>query len=272
MALEKVLITVKTYPVLSEKYRELACTAGFREDGSWIRLYPIPFRLLKEDQRYSKYQWVEVDVDRNKADPRPESYRVLNTDNIKLLEEVSTARDWEERRKIVLEKAKIYTNRDELISLAHENKVSLAVFKPKEILDFVVEDADPEWPQDKINDILDSFKQGSLFEDQDPDDFKMMPKLPKKFSFVFKDDCDKKSKLMIEDWEVGQLYWNCLKKYSADEAVQKVKEKYLEDFAKTKDLYFFLGTTREWHIRKARNPYVIIGTFHPPFIKQESLF
>jgi len=44
MALTKVLITVKTYPTLSAKYDELVCTAGFKEDGTWIRLYPVPFR------------------------------------------------------------------------------------------------------------------------------------------------------------------------------------------------------------------------------------
>lgn len=75
MAKQRVLIAVKTYPTLSEKYSELACTAGFREDGSWIRLYPIPFRLLELDQRYKKYQWVEVDIAKNKSDPRPESYK-----------------------------------------------------------------------------------------------------------------------------------------------------------------------------------------------------
>jgi hypothetical protein len=31
----KILITVKTYPTLSEKYDELVCTAGFKEDGTW---------------------------------------------------------------------------------------------------------------------------------------------------------------------------------------------------------------------------------------------
>jgi hypothetical protein len=34
----KVLITVKTYPTISVKYDELVCTAGFREDGSWVRI------------------------------------------------------------------------------------------------------------------------------------------------------------------------------------------------------------------------------------------
>ncbi|MPM62092.1 hypothetical protein SDC9_108958 [bioreactor metagenome] len=50
MPLMKVLIAVKTYPTLSEKYDELVCTAGFLEDGSWIRLYPIPFRKLELSQ------------------------------------------------------------------------------------------------------------------------------------------------------------------------------------------------------------------------------
>lgn len=42
MAKTKVLICVKTYPTLSEKYDELVCTAGVKEDGSWIRIYPVP--------------------------------------------------------------------------------------------------------------------------------------------------------------------------------------------------------------------------------------
>jgi hypothetical protein len=44
MPLTKVLITVKTYPAISKKYEELVCTAGFREDGTWIRIYPVQFR------------------------------------------------------------------------------------------------------------------------------------------------------------------------------------------------------------------------------------
>ncbi len=53
---------------------------------------------------------------------------------------------------------------------------------------------------------------------------------------------------MIEDWEIGMLYFNCLKscKQDKDIAVQKVKEKYFDTFLK-RDLYFFLGTTKEHH-------------------------
>ena len=43
---ERLLVTVKTYPTLSTKYGETVCTAGVREDGSWVRLYPVPFRSV----------------------------------------------------------------------------------------------------------------------------------------------------------------------------------------------------------------------------------
>jgi hypothetical protein len=225
--------------------------------------------LLEKAKRYKKYQWIEADISPNKGDPRPESYRVLNKD-IQPLEKVGTDRGWEVRRKLILDNNKIYTNLKEVITLAHSNTLSLVIFKPTSILDFVVEDSEPEWPQEKVNTILNALKQRDLFEDQNFEDFKIMPKLPKKFSYRFKDDEGTESKLMIEDWEVGQLYWNCQNAYDQDQGIAKIREKYIDDFAKTKDLYLFLGTTREWHLRKAKNPFVIVGTFHPPFITQHS--
>jgi len=71
----KVLITVKTYPTISKKYDELVCTAGFREDGSWIRIYPVQFRKKSYNEQYKKYDWVEADLVKNTSDFRPESFR-----------------------------------------------------------------------------------------------------------------------------------------------------------------------------------------------------
>jgi len=48
-----------------------------------------------------------------------------------------------------------------------------------------------------------------------------------------------------------------------------VKQKYLERFSK-KDLYFFVGTTKQYH-NVAQNPFVIIGVFYPPMTDQLSL-
>lgn len=75
MSKEKVLICVKTYPTLLGKYDELVCTAGVKEDGTWIRIYPVPFRKLNYSKQYAKWQWIELDLIRNKKDLRPESFR-----------------------------------------------------------------------------------------------------------------------------------------------------------------------------------------------------
>jgi len=270
MEKRRVLVAVKTYPVLSETYTELACTAGFCEDGSWIRIYPIPFRLLDPSVQFKKYQWIELDLTKNTKDPRPESYRPVNRDQINLLDAVSTEGNWAARKDIVLGKNEVHTNLRSLIERANSNQLSLAVFKPTEIKDFVVEAADREWDQKKLAALKARQDQGSLFDDMS-EDFKIMPKLPYKFSYRFVDDEGTVSTLMIEDWEIGMLYWNCLKGADEKTTIEKVRQQYLDNFARTKDLHLFLGTTRLYH-GWAKNPFVIIGTFHPPIDNQGRLF
>lgn len=272
MAVTKILITVKTYPTLSAKYDELVCTAGFREDGTWIRLYPVQFRKRPYAQQYQKYQWIELDIVKNDRDFRPESFRPASHDtNIKLLDVVGPDGDaWHERRKLVL--GKIYNNLEQLIAEAKNKAIetSLAVFKPSMIKDFIVENAEREWSKEK----LDSLKQLNLFDKATDDNAEVVRKLPYKFSYRFEDNTGRISTLMIEDWEIGALYWNLIALYEGNEnkAIDGVRAKYFDDFAKTKDLHLFLGTTLEFHSRNAPNPFVIIGTFHPKPVSQTQLF
>ncbi len=88
MDTEKVLITVKTYPTLSKTHVELVCIAGLREDGSWIRLYPIPFRLLDEGTRFTKWQWVRLPVARRTKDHRQESFSPADLERLEMLEKI----------------------------------------------------------------------------------------------------------------------------------------------------------------------------------------
>ena len=269
MALTKVLITVKTYPTLSVKYDELVCTAGFREDGTWIRVYPVPFRKKSYNEQYKKYDWIEVDLVKNTNDSRPESFRPHSIDTeIKVVGHIDTANNWEERKKTCL--GKIYYNLTELIAEAKNKNIgtSLAVFKPTEILDFYAEPVERNWDKDK----LDKLNQLNLFETNKEGKFEVVQKLPYKFKFHFKDNQGITSHMMIEDWETGRLYWRQFEKYQNEErAIEDVRKKYFDDFAKTKDLYFFLGTTAQFH-NIAPNPFIIIGTFQPKVELQGKLF
>lgn len=275
--LMKVLITVKTYPTLSVKYEELVCTAGFLEDGSWIRIYPIPFRKKTYEERYRKYDWIEIDLVKNEKDFRPESYKPVAGTKINIVGCIDTKNNWEERKKICLKK--VYDNLDELIAEAKDPRfyTSLATFKPAEILDFFAEETEREWDNEKLKRIEAKRKQLKLsFDEEDEDldkEFQIVKKLPYKFKYRFRDSTGKESTLMIEDWEIGQLFWNCLERHKGDEqrAIEDVRKKYFDDFAKTKDLYFFLGTTWKHH-KRARNPFIIVGVFYPKREGQPKLF
>lgn len=272
MQRETVLILVKTYPTLSKTYGELSCVAGIREDGSWIRLYPIPFRRLKEAYRFEKYRWIELPIEKNTRDNRPESYRPVDLSQIKQLQLVATSNDWFDRKQLVLKKLVCYTDMAQLTAKAKQNELSLALFKPTEVVDFVWEPVDKEWDSKKVEKVLADLSQGTLFNhDEFLEDFAIAEKLPYKFSYIFKDSRGIQSKMMIEDWEIGQLFRNCMKTASSGEtAAEKVRQKYYDSFLSKTDLHFYLGSTRQWH-GVAPNPFVIIGTFTPPKTTQMSL-
>ncbi|MDY0001548.1 MAG: hypothetical protein RBU30_09660 [Polyangia bacterium] len=270
---QRILITVKTYPTLSKKYGETVCTAGLREDGSWVRIYPVPFRLLEKWAQYRRYDWLECQLVKNTSDPRPESYRPAAGTDLVPAGHVGTDDQWRERRRIVLGCAQVYNRMDELIENAKANEASLAVFKPAKVTDFVWEADEREWDPQKLRQMRSQYNQYDLFDDNSwRETFRVVNKLPYNFSYKFEDATGKPRKLQILDWEVGALYWNCLRgaKGNEPEALAKVRQRYFDDFT-TKDLHFYLGTTQEWH-QRSPNPWVIIGVLPIPPVSQLGLF
>jgi len=268
---ETLLITVKTYPTFSTKYQELVCTAGVRKDGSWIRMYPIPFRRLKNEFQFKKYNWIEIDLQKrthNEADKRPESYCPVNYDTIKPVGTVGTESGWEERKNIILKKCRVFENLNDMIDGAKNNTMSLGVFKPSYIHELKIERTNltEEKRKENIEYQQNLFPECDVFRDY----FKLAKQLPFKFSYVFEDSTGKTSTLMINDWEIGELFWNCLKQADNEQdACEKVRKKYFDTFISQKDIYFFLGTTLQYHM-VGKNPYIIIGLFYPPKIDQLS--
>lgn len=64
----RILIWGKTYPEMSSKYLETVCTGGVLEDGRPVRLYPIQYRYMDGDEKFSKYQWVTLKACQNPQD------------------------------------------------------------------------------------------------------------------------------------------------------------------------------------------------------------
>lgn len=259
----KVFILVKTYPALSKTYDEVVCTAGLTEDGKWIRIYPIPFRLIDYDKRYHKYQWVEVNVSKSTKDFRPESFKV-DYDYIEPQELVPPGKNWADRNQIILDNGPpVYNNLADLIKQSQSDDTSLGIVKPFKVLDFVAQPANRDWDPDTIRYIMQKHEQLLLFQNLESD-LKIVKKVPYKFQYVFEDESGSRHQLMVEDWETGVLYWKMLEKYKSEMiAIEKVKEKYWNQFVNPKkELYFFMGTTLAHH--KSVSPFIIIGVYSIP--------
>ena len=273
MPRERLLITVKTYPTLSRKHGETVCTAAVRPDGSWVRLYPVPFRLMDYKDRYAKFDWIETTLAKSTRDTRPETFHPVDVLEITHLGHLGTDDGWRERRQIILKQGKVHDRLGPLIDAAHANQCSLAVFKPAKILDFSWAPDDRDWDEVKVQEMRNRADQGELFAGDDwRKTFQLIPKLPWKFYYKFSDADGRESEMTVLDWEVGQLYWNCLRQENELQsiALAKVRQKYIDYFSQ-KDLHFFLGTTKEYH-EWATNPWLIIGVFPVPPETQPQLF
>jgi len=253
----KVLISVKTYPIPSTKYNELVCTAGVRENGDFVRLYPINFRDLPYSQQFTKYQWMEVEAKKHIGrDSRKESYRP-NIETIRMIGEPIKTKlgDWTARAKYVLKNAA--NSLEELENQYKLTKTSLGIIKPKRIYDLVIEEDERDWkPTFKAH-----MKQCNLWETKST---KEPPrKLPYKFRYIFECDdprCTKPHTRMITDWEVGALFWRLIDKGATEEeAAAQVKNTFLNKICSPdNDVYFFMGNQLNHP-----NIWLVLGVFYP---------
>jgi hypothetical protein len=128
----RILIWGKTSPELSSKYVETVCTAGVFEDGSPVRLYPIPYRYLEDG--FKRYQWITASVSKSDKDPRPESYKVDN-ESIVLGQVITTTSDeWGTRREWIFKDPRwCFESVEALKAAQSKDKTSLGIIKPKTI-------------------------------------------------------------------------------------------------------------------------------------------
>jgi len=249
--LTKVLITVLTYPHPSKQYQEIVCTAGVTEGGKWIRLYPIDYRYRPEQQKFHKWQWIEVALGSrgHSNDQRPES-REPDLSTLRVLgDKISTRKGWLERRQIIDQMP--HHTVEQLEALHSKDRTSLDIVRPKRVLDLKVTKTDREWSA-KYQSL---WKQARLFGHQKP-----LAKLPFKFQYVF--ECagnDKTYTVMNEDWELGVLFLKERKIKGEEAAVQSVRQRFLNEICgDDKNTRFFMGT------RHPYNQWLVIGTFWPP--------
>lgn len=254
MAIEskKVLITVKAPPNPSKKHQETNCCAGIDLDSEkWVRLYPIPFRLLDYNKQFPKYSIISVNCQRPTRDKRIESYKV-DQDSIKILSHLGTRNNWSERKEIVL--PALSPSFCKILEDVSIHK-SLGIFKPTDI-EFEIKKSVPKDEKKRQA----AYNQYQLFDKK----LKPIEQIP--FSFYYKFKCYNCSncpshKLMIHDWELTEAYRRWRHKYEEQTVLlTKIREKWLDELCgPERDTYFYVGNM--WQHPKQ---FMVLGVFYPP--------
>lgn len=248
----KALIVVRTYPTPAKSGIEVSCTAAITEDGKWLRLFPVPYRRLLPEQQFSKYQWIQVAVQKA-TDPRPESHKIQEESLVVLSEVLPSDHYWDARKRIVApliaaSMCAIRKQRDE------RGSPTLGLFRPAEIERLIIAPAvPPDWT-DAEREIL---SQGDLFDSAPPTE---LEKIPFDFSYRYRcSDADCKGhEMKCTDWEMGQSYRSWRAKYG-DGWEAKFRERYEHEIINKLDTHFYVGT-----LNAHPSAWIIVGLFYPP--------
>ncbi len=256
---KKIVITTRTYPIPSTRDIEVSCTAGITDDNEWIRLFPVPYRFLQPDKRFSKYQCIEAEVIRATSDPRLESYK-LNLDSIKILcPPIPSANKWRARKALVQPlKSKSLCNLQ--AERNQSGSPTLGFFKPKGITKLTIEPTSSEWTAEEWA----KLRQYPLFGKLPRNELKKVPYIFK-YHFTCDDKYCRSHSLSCTDWEMGASYHKWFLKYGV--AWEKpFRKKYEKEMIQEKDIHFFVGT-----VHKHPDAWIIVGLFYPPFDYQLTL-
>jgi len=246
----RILITVKAYPNPSRKYGETVCCAGIDvSDFRLVRLYPVPFRDLENEQKFKKYSIIMVNCATPQDDHRAESLRI-DADSISVIESIGTEKGtWKKRKEIVF-KVPVKS----LCQIQSEG-VSLGLIKPKNI--------DFEWKKASLSDQKSReacYAQLSLFNK-----YKVpIEKTP--LNFYYKFECANVNKcpghkLPIIDWELREAYRDWRAKYLDEKLLlEKIEQKWRSIADTTKrDAYFYVG-----NMKRFPDKFMVLGVFWPP--------
>ena len=254
---KRFLIWGKTAPELSTKYFETVCTGGVLEDGTPIRLYPIPFRYLDEGDRFKKYQWMTALVGKDSCDPRPESYRI-DCDSIEAGRVIEPDNlEWQARREFVLQSPSWqFESVDALLEAQVRTKQSLGIVAPKEIISVGLhprpddEETSFEQKRERCHRKFEADRQ-RLFEDFFPAEYKQIDFVKNRIQVVWKCGSGKSHTMQFMDWEIVEVQ----RKFGDEKALQMVKEHMdLSKYA----IRFFLG-----NLRAFPTSFTIVGLWYP---------
>lgn len=246
----KAVLLVKAAPQASEAHGETVCVAALDEYGLWHRLYPVNFRDLTKDRRFSRwdqisFKWRLPEVAK---DRRNESKRVFQ-DSIEIIGDLKrTERERYLRKAIIDSPAEVYNNGG-----------SLALIRP----------INPRFSyRPRSDEEIARVRAGYESINASPDLFgttDIVPREAAPFEFFYDyTTADGSHHMRCHDWETEQTFLNWSRNYGEEAALNRMAKVFGEDYPR-KGMLLALGThgQRNWQ-------WMIIGVLRVDESSQES--
>lgn len=252
---------VKAYPALSKTYGEVSCIAGVEMGDAgprWIRLYPVPFRALADAQQFRKYQPIRLRVETHRGDRRPETRRP-DRDSIEVLgDQIPSKNAWMMRRRFV--EPLMASSMCEILRSQKRDGTSLGVFRPKRIIDLVIEEANIAVEKQAIAkawaaqpSLLDSIEA-----DEQSHQLRELELIPWTFKYHYEctdPRCGTHTQSII-DWEIAEFYRHVRNR---DDWRDRMRTRWVDEVcAPERDIAFFVGNQHQY-----LRSFLVLGVWWP---------
>lgn len=254
---DECVILIKAQPHRSSQYFETVCCAGVGRDRKWRRQYPVPFRILKEDQKFGRWQWIEYDFVKPKEDRRRESQKVLSN-TLRATTQMKSSERADFLAPFVYGSLAEADSANDSLALVRPVEVQLTA-KPKSVAELAEET--------EKHRLLAS--QLSLLEGDEATE----PLKPCRMQFTvqWKDQYGKSHRQECDDWETSAAFNRFEPLYDETRAIQFLKQKYEEQYFKAGLVLGFSTHKRRNVENNTRNQWLLVGLIRLDETTQSSL-
>lgn len=249
---------IKAQPHRSSSYFETVCCAGVGRDQRWRRQYPVPFRILKEEQKFKRWQWISYEYVTPEKDQRKESQKVLSNTLVatSILNKTERA---DFLRPLVRTSLREADDKRESLTLVRTLAIRLEAM-----------DKTPAELKDEIQKHKDLASQLSLLEE----DEEVEPITPcrKQFVLHWRDQDGKDHRQECDDWETVAAFNRFDRMYDEGRAIQFLKEKYEGQYFQAGLVLGFSTHSRRNIENNTRNQWLLVGLIRLDESPQKGLF
>lgn len=203
---------MKAIPRPSVKHGEVVCCAGITGNREWRRLFPVRFRMLREN-KFERWQWVSYNSRSPTSDKRPESRHVFE-DTITPKRKIKESERADFLQPLIMPSAKN----------AAEKGHSLTLVRPQHVK-FSWRKKDQRTLDREREEMQKAVRQRGLWDE----DLKAFDPPPYHFMLRFKDQ-DGWHSHTCGDWETVATLYRQGRQYGEDAALQHLDKMYNQQY------------------------------------------